>query len=188
VVAALAFAAPTPAPVQVLQNPGFEGNWAHWQTEGYPSLSSTSHGGSLSAKFFGEEVWAWQPVFIPGDATDVRMSYWLTGLSAEFDWDSDILCGGLWDLARQKQLAGGCFDLHYFYSYPMEWKARTYTLDAEELSSVAGKAVLLGFQEEQDWMSGYSKTSTAWVDDVTLYVTRPVYEYQLFLPLVVRGR
>jgi hypothetical protein len=185
---ALAFAEPTSAPMQVLQNPGFESGWANWQTGGNPSLSNTSHGGSWSARFLGEEVWAWQEVFIPPDATEVSISYWLTGLSSEPDWDSDIMCGGLWDLARHAQLAGGCFDLHYFTSYPMEWKARTYNLNAAELANVAGRLLVLGFKQEQDWLPGYHKTSTAWVDDITLYVTRPYYDYdhQSYLPLVVR--
>jgi hypothetical protein len=183
---ALAFVEPTLAPVQILQNPGFESGWANWQTGGSPSLSNTSHGGTWSARFLGEEVWVWQEVFIPPDATDVSISYWLTGLSSEFDWDSDIICGGLWNLTRQTQLAGGCFDLHYFYSYPMQWKTRTYKLDAAELANVAGRRLVLGFKQEQDWLPGYSKTSTAWVDDITLYVTRPYYDYQLYAPLVVR--
>jgi hypothetical protein len=183
---ALAFAKPTAAPLQVLQNPGFESSWDHWQTEGYPTLSSTSYSGALSASFLGEEVWAWQPVFIPSDALEVSISYWLTGLSSDPDWDNDILCGGLWDLDRQTQIAGGCFGLTYFYSYPMKWRARTYTLDADELASAAGKVLLFGIRETQDWLPGYHKTSTAYVDDITLMVTRPIYDYALLLPLVIK--
>jgi len=183
---ALAFAKPKSAPVQMLQNPSFESNWDFWQTEGYPSLSGTSHDGALSARFLGEEVWVWQYVYIPADAIELSISYWLTGLSSDPDWDNDILCGGLWDLARQTQLAGGCFGLTYFYSYPMEWKTRTYDLDAAELASVAGKVLLLGFRQKQDWLPGYHKTSTAWVDDIALNVTRPIYDYDVLLPMVIK--
>ena len=183
---ALAFSRPTSTPVQFALNPGFESNWDYWQTEGYPSLSGTSHSGAVSARFLGEEVWVYQPVYIPSDAVEVSISYWLTGLSSDPDWDNDILCGGLWDLARQTQLGGGCFGLTYFYSYPMEWKTRTYDLDAAELASVAGKVLLLGFREKQDWLPGYHKTSTAWVDDIALLVTRPIYDYNVLLPLVIR--
>jgi hypothetical protein len=37
--------------------------------------------------------------------------------------------------------------------------------------------VLVGFQLTQDWNPGYHKTSTAYVDDAVLYVTRPIYDY-----------
>lgn len=183
---ALAFAKPQSAPVQMLLNPSFENSWEHWQTEGYPTLSGTSHDGAVSAMFLGKEVWAWQYVYIPADAMEVSINYWLTGISSDTDWDNDILCGGLWDLARQTQLAGGCFGLTYFYSYPMVWRLRTYTLDASDLASVAGQVLLLGFREEQDWNPGYHKTSTAYVDEVSLLVTRPIYDYDVLLPLVIR--
>lgn len=185
---ALAFAEPVAAPVQMLLNPGFESGGEHWQTEGYPALSGTSHSGDLSMRFLGEEVWAWQPVYVPSDAVEVSISFWLTGLSSDSDWDNDILCGGLWDLARQTQLAGGCFGLTYFYSSPMEWKFRSYELDAAELASTAGQVLLFGFRQQQDWNPGYHDTSTAWVDDATLMVTRPIYdyEYSVLLPLVLR--
>jgi hypothetical protein len=183
---ALAFAKPQSAPVQMLLNPSFESNWEHWQTEGYPTLSGTSHDGAVSAAFLGEEVWAWQYVHVPSDAKEVSISYWLTGISSDTDPDNDILCGGLWDLARQTQLAGGCFGLSYFYHYPMTWKLRTYMLDASELASVAGEVLVLGFRERQDWLPGYHKTSTAYVDEISLLVTRPVYDYDVLLPLVIR--
>jgi hypothetical protein len=180
---ALAF---TPPPTQLLQNPGFESGWTYWQTESFPSLSSTSHSGSWSVKLSGKECWAWQEVTIPSDATDVSFGYWLTGLSSDTDWDNDILIGGIWDQARQTKYVDVRYGLTYFYHYPMEWKNRIYRLEADELANVAGQRVLVGFQLTQDWNPGYHRTSTAWVDDVALYVTRPVYDYFMHLPLVVR--
>jgi hypothetical protein len=186
---ALAFAKPTAAPVQILQNPGFEDGFAHWQTEGYPSLSNdTFHREAPAARLFGEEAWAWQELSIPPDVTEVALDYWLTGISADTDFDNDILCLGIWDRARQTLAADACFGLAYFYSYPMVWRNRTYTLDAAELASVAGRTVAVGIRETQDWNPGYHKTSTAWVDDVALYVTRPLYDYHVYAPLVVRGQ
>jgi hypothetical protein len=183
---ALAFAEPTAAPVQVVGNPGFENGWQYWTTEGYPALSSTSYSGAYSARFSGEEAWAWQLVHIPADATQVSISYWLTGISSDHDYDNDILCGGLWDLTRQTELATACFGLAYFNSYPMKWRNRSHDLDAQELASVAGQVALLGIRIEQDWLPGYSDTSTAYVDDMALLVTTPLYDYQLLLPVVVK--
>jgi hypothetical protein len=181
--AALAF---TPPPTQLLQNPGFESGWTYWQTESFPSLSSTSHNGAWSVRLSGEECWVWQEVHIPSDATDMSLGYWLTGLSSDTDWDNDILIGGIWDLARQTKYVDVRYGLTYFYSYPMVWQKRIYRLEAEELANVAGQKVLVGFQLTQDWNPGYHQTSTAWVDDVVLYVTRPVYDYFVHLPLVVK--
>ena len=180
---ALAFVNPA---VQTLRNPGFESNWNYWETDGYPTLSKTSHSGNWSAMLFGKEVWVWQWVLIPFDATDVSISYWLTGISSDSDWDNDIIYVGLWDLTRQNQLAVATFGLTYFYSYPMVWKTRTYTLDADELASVAGKILPMGIRLKQDWNPGYHRTSTAYVDDVALYVARPIYDYGVFLPLATR--
>jgi hypothetical protein len=128
----------------------------------------------------------WQYVSIPFDATDVSISYWLTGISSDSDWDNDIIYVGLWDLTRQNQLAGGSFGLTYFRSYPMEWKTRTYTLNVDELASVAGRILPLGVRLKQDWNPGYHRTSTAYVDDIALFVTRPIYDYTVFLPMVTR--
>ena len=36
------------------------------------------------------------------------------------------------------------------------------------------------------WNPGYHQTSTAYVDDTALYVTRPGYDYAVYLPLVTR--
>lgn len=182
---ALAFAEPAPAPVQLLQNPDFESGLANWTTEGYPTLSTESHSGTYSLHFSGKEAWAWQEVFIPIGATEVTISYWITGISADPDFDNDIFCGGLWDLTRQTRYVGACYGLFYFYSYPMVWKFRTYSLKADELASVSGRMVLMGLQLKQDWLPGYSKTSLAYVDGVALYVTAPIPEY-IFLPLVIR--
>jgi len=180
---ALAF---TPPPTQLLQNPGFESGWAYWHTESFPSLSDSSHSGSWSVKLSGKECWVWQEVYIPADATDMSFGYWLTGLSSDTDWDNDILIGGIWDQARQTKYVDVRYGLIYFYHYPMVWKNRIYRLEADELANVAGQRVLVGFQLTQDWNPGYHRTSTAWVDDVALYVTRPVYDYFVHLPLVVR--
>lgn len=180
---ALAF---TPPSTQLLQNPGFENGWAYWGAEGAPFLSDSSHGGSWSVLMAGEECWVLQEVYIPGDAMDVSFGYWLTGISADTEWDNDILIGGIWDRARQTKYVDVRYGLTYFYYNPMEWKSRIYRLDGDELANVAGQRVLVGFQLAQDWNPGYHRTSTAWVDDVVLYVTRPVYDYSVQLPLVVR--
>ena len=65
-------------------------------------------------------------------------------------------------------------------------EARVHRLTASELASVAGKQVLVAFQLSQDWIRGYSQTSTAYLDDTALCVTRPVYNYAVYLPLVLR--
>ena len=158
----------------------------YWQTEGYPSLTSPSHDGSQSVRFDGEECWAWQQVHIPSDAMNVTISYWLTGISSETNADNDILCGGIWDLNRQTKYTDVCFGLFYFNHYPMVWRNRLSRLDANELAAIAGKTVLLGFQLTQDWVPGYSDTSTAWVDEASLYITRPIYGNYTYLPLLVR--
>jgi hypothetical protein len=44
----------------------------------------------------------------------------------------------------------------------------------------------MAFRLTQDWNPGYHRTSSAVVDDAALYVTRPVYDYSVYLPLVVR--
>ncbi len=180
---ALAFTPPT---TPLLQHPGFESGWHYWYTESYPSLSSTSHSGSWSVKLSGEECWVWQYVYIPADAIEVSFAYWLTGLSSDTNWDNDILIGGIWDLTRQTKYVDVRYGLTYFYHYPMVWKHRIHRLEADELANVAGQWVLVGFQLTQDWNPGYHQTSTAWVDDVVLYVTRPIYDYSVYLPLVVR--
>lgn len=180
---ALAF---TPPPTQLLQNPDFESGWAYWQAEGIPFLSSNSHSGSTAVSLNGEEDWVWQEVSIPADAIDVSIGYWLTGLSSDPEWDNDILCGGIWDQTRQTDYGTACFGLTYFYHYLPEWRYRVYRLDADELANVAGQRVSVGFRLTQDWVPGYSQTSSASVDDAALYVTRPIYDYAVYLPLAVR--
>jgi len=61
-----------------------------------------------------------------------------------------------------------------------------YRLEADELASVVGQGVQVGFRLSQDWNPGYHQLSYAWVDDACLYVTRPAYDYAVYLPLVVR--
>ena len=179
----LAFTPPTDAP---LQNAGFEDGWTYWTADGSPYLSGDSHGGSWSMSLGGEEAWVWQEVVIPPDALEIVFGYWFTGLSSDPDWDNDILCGGIWDLNRQTEYATVCYGLTYFYSSPKEWKYRVARLSASELASVAGRRVVVAFRITQDWLPGYHKTSTAWVDDAVLYVTRPIYDYAIYAPLVVR--
>jgi hypothetical protein len=128
----------------------------------------------------------WQEVVIPSDATVVSFGYWVTGISSDTDWDNDILIGGIWDQARQTKYVDVRYGLTYFYHNPMVWRNRIYRLKADELANVAGQRVLVGFQLTQDWNPGYHRTSTAWVDDVVLYVTRPLYDYSVHLPLVIR--
>ena len=185
---ALAFAEPEPAPVQLLQNRSFESGLDYWTTEGYPTLSTTSYSGTYSLHFSGEEAWAWQEVFIPIGATDVTISYVITGISADTEFDNDIFCGGLWDLTRQTRYVRACYGLAYFYHYPMVWKYKSYHLNADELASVSGKKVLMGLQLEQDWLPGYSKTSFAYVDLVGLIVTAPILDqYALSVSLATGG-
>ncbi|MDF1514694.1 MAG: hypothetical protein P1S60_12875, partial [Anaerolineae bacterium] len=102
------------------------------------------------------------------------------------DWDNDIICGSLWDLTRQTEYADACFGLTYFYSYPMTWKKRTLRLDTTDLTEVAGNYVLFAYHLTQDWNPGYHKTSTAYVDDALLYVTRPLYSHTVYLPMAIR--
>lgn len=180
---ALAF---TPPPSRYLQNPGFEDGWTPWSGEGAPFLSNTSHSGSWSVSLLGEECWVWQYVYIPSDALDVTFGYWITGISADPDWDNDILIGGIWDLTRQTKYVDVRFGLTYFYSYPNVWKEKLYRLSTEELVNVAGQWVVVGFQLRQDWNPGYHKASTAFIDDAVLYVTRPIYDYAVYLPLALR--
>mgnify|MGYP006284732879 CR=1 FL=1 len=180
---ALAF---TPPPAQRVVNPGFESGWASWDAEGTPFLSGTSHSGSRSVTMSGEEEWVWQEVSIPADAIDVTLAFWLTGVSADPDWDNDIFYGGIWDVTRTTEYASGSFGLTYFYSYPMKWRRRIFRLDVDELASIAGKRVAVAFGVMQDWNPGYHKVSTAYLDDTVLYVTRPIYAYGVYLPLVVR--
>jgi hypothetical protein len=180
---ALAF---TPPPTQALQNPGFENGWAYWFAEGSPFLSGDSHSGSWSVYMSGKKCWVWQEVYIPSDAMNVTFGYWLTGLSSDVDWDNDILVGGIWDQTWQTKYVDVRYGLTYFYHYPKVWKDRLYRLKADELANVAGQKVMVGFQLIQDWNPGYHRTSSAWVDDVVLYVTRPIYEYSVYLPLIVR--
>jgi len=180
---ALAF---TPSPSQLLQNPGFESGWAYWHHDLGPFLSNTSHDGSWSVYMSGEECWVWQEVFIPSDALDVTFGYWVTGLSADSDGDDDILYGGIWNSTRQFQLVDLRFGLTYFLYYPMTWKNTITRLTANELAFVAGQKVLVAFRLKQDWNPGYHKTSSAYIDDAVLYVTRPVYDYGVYLPMAVR--
>jgi hypothetical protein len=180
---ALAFTPPT---VQYVQNAGFEDEWAYWKAVGSPFLSNTSHTGSRAVHLSGEECWVWQPVYIPPDAIDLTLGYWLTGVSADREWENDIICWGLWDLTRQTEYASKCFGMTYFVSDPMTWKRRIYRLTTNELASVAGKTVLAAVRLTQDWLPGYHDTSTAYVDDTTVYVTRPIYGYAVYLPMVMR--
>jgi hypothetical protein len=180
---ALAF---TPPPSQYLQNPGFEDGWTSWYGEGGPILSGTSHSGSWSVLLSGEECWMWQYVYIPSDALEVSFGYWITGASADSDWDNDILIGGIWNLTRQIKYVDVRHGLTYFYYSPGVWKEKLYRLNADELANVAGQWVVVGFQLTQDWLPGYSKTSTAYIDDAILYVTRPIYDYAVYLPLALR--
>jgi hypothetical protein len=129
----------------------------------------------------------WQEVVIPGDALDVTFGYWLTGASSDPDWDNDILIGGIWDPTRQIKVVDVRHGLTYFlYSPAGEWKRKLYRLTPAEVAVIAGQRVVVGFQLTQDWLPGYHKTSTAYVDDALLYVTRPTYDYAVYLPLVVR--
>ena len=180
---ALAF---TPPPSHYLQNPGFEDGWPPWSGEGAPFLSNISHSGSWSVLLSGEECWVWQYVYIPSDALDVTFGYWITGASADPDWDNDILIGGIWDLTRQTKYVDVRFGLTYFYSYHDVWKEKLYRLSTEELANVVGQWVVVGFQLTQDWNPGYHKASTAFIDDAVLYVTRPIYDYAVYLPLALR--
>ena len=180
---ALAF---TPSPSLFLQNPGFEDGWSPWDAEGAPILSSTSHSGSLSVLLSGEVCWVWQYVYIPADALDVSFGYWITGVSSDTEWDNDILVGGIWNLTRQTKYVDVRFGLTYFYSYPGVWKEKLYRLNADELANVAGQWVAVGFWLIQDWNPGYHKTSSAIIDDAVLYVTRPIYDNFVYLPLIVR--
>ncbi len=180
---ALAFTAP---PSQFLQNPGFEEGWSLWHAEGAPFLSNNTHSGSWSVNLSGEECWVWQYVYIPSDARDVTFGYWLTGISADTDWDNDILIGGIWDLSRQTNYVDVRHGMTYFYHSPGVWKEKIHRLQANELANVAGQWVVVGFQLTQDWNPGYHKTSTAYIDDAVLYVTRPLYDHAVYLPLTVR--
>ena len=179
---ALAF---TPWPSQFLQNPGFEDGWPPWDAEGAPFLSDTSHSGSWSVNLSGEECWVWQYVHIPSDALDVTFGYWITGVSADTEWDNDILIGGIWDLTRQTNYVDVRHGMTYFYHSPGVWKEKLYRLQADELANVAGQRVAVGFELTQDWNPGYHKTSTAYIDDAVLYVTRPIYDHAVYLPLMV---
>ncbi|MCJ7739021.1 MAG: DUF4394 domain-containing protein [Anaerolineae bacterium] len=181
---ALAFTPPT---TQHLRNPGFESGLAYWYTASAPVLSSTSHSGSQSVLLSGQECWVWQNLHIPADALEVTIGYWISGLSYDPDWDNDIACGGIWDPTWQTKYADACFGLTYFYSSPGVWRHRILRLDAAELASVAGKNVKVAFWiTQKDWLSGYHKESWAYVDDTILLVTRPVYDYAVYLPLTIR--
>ena len=69
----------------------------------------------------------------------------------------------------------------------MKWlKKGVYRLDADERANVAGQHVVVAFKLTQDWNPGYHQTSSAYVDDTALYVTRPVYGYSVYLPLTIR--
>jgi hypothetical protein len=173
----------TPPPAQVLQNPGFESGWPYWHTAEGPILSGQSHSGSWSVLMTGESCWVWQEVTIPADALEVALGYWITGISSDPDWDNDLLCGGIWDPTWQTQYVDMCFGLTYFLDHPNVWRYRTHRLEASELASVAGRRVNVAFQLSQNWSPGYHQTSTAYVDDTVLYVTRPVYDYAVYLPL-----
>ena len=90
------------------------------------------------------------------------------------------------DPTSQTEYASKCFGMTYFVSDPMTWKRRITRLNADELASVAGKTVVAGVRLTQDWNPGYHRTSTAYVDDTLIYVTRPIYGYAVYLPLVSR--
>jgi hypothetical protein len=175
-----------PPPTQFLGNPGFEDGWRHWYGEGTPFLSGTSHDGSWSMYMSGEECWVVQEVYIPPHAIDVSFGYWVNGQSSDPDWDNDILIGGIWDLTRQTKYVDVRYGLTYFYHNPNVWRNRMYRLEADELANIVGQRVLVGFQLTQDWNPGYHKTSSAFVDDVVLYVTKPMYGHFAYLPLVAR--
>lgn len=176
----------TPPPMHPLQNPGWENAWTGWEVEGTAGLSSSSHTGDWAARLGGETCWVWQYAFVPSDVLEVTLGYWLTGISSDSDFENDILCYGIWDLARQTDYASKCFGLAYFTSYPMKWRQRFHRLDADELASIAGKPVVVGFRLEQDWNPGYHRISTAYVDDAVLTITRPLYAYGVYLPLAIR--
>ena len=181
---ALAFTPPT---TQRLQNPGFESGWAYWYTASGPILSGTSHSGSQSVLLSGQECWVWQNLHIPADALEVSISFWINGLSYDSDWDNDIFHGGIWDPTWQTQYAEVVYGLTYFYNYPTAgWQHRVHRLSASELASVAGKNVKVAFWITQDWNPPYHKESWAYVDDTTLLVTRPIYDYAVYLPLTIR--
>lgn len=176
----------TPPPTQRLQNPGFENGWAYWDVQSGPILSGTPHSGTSSVMLTGKECWVWQEVFIPADALDITLSYWITGVSSDPEYDNDIFCGSIWDPTWQTEYVDSCYGMFYFKSYPMTWKHSMYRLEADELANVAGKNVMVAFRLTQDWNPGYHRTSTAYVDDTALYVTRPIYDYAVYVPITIR--
>ena len=134
----------------------------------------------------GESCWIWQPVSIPPDALEVVLGYWVTGVSSDPDFDNDIFIAGIWDSTFQIEYVDARTGMFSFYHDPMEWKRNLVKLDAGELTAIRGKVVIVAYRLTQDWLSGHSLTSTAYADDVVLYVTRPIYDYVVFLPLVIR--
>ena len=59
---------------------------------------------------------------IPGDALEVTLDYWVSGVSSDTDWDNDLLCGSIWDATGQIQYVDECFGLAYFRTSPGVWR------------------------------------------------------------------
>jgi len=175
----------TPSWVQYLGNPGFESGLAYWGVDG-AIPGGTAHSGSGSVMFSGEESYVWQDTIIPADAIEVVLAYWITGSSSEAYWDEDITCAAIRDLSWSVEYVDEvCFDMRYFVSSPGVWRHRVHRLNASELANVRGKIVRVGFWLTQAWGS-YSQPSTAYIDDTAILVTRPIYDYAVYLPLTIR--
>lgn len=116
-----------------------------------------------------EHTWFWQGVTIPADAQAVTLNFWYRVFTYEETFDSDSLCYGMWDPARQTNYVKRCIDLHIFLGLQPRWREITVILSADELASVAGQTVALAF----NFTTGPLGWSEVWVDDTALYVTTP---------------
>jgi len=157
---------------QLLQNAGFEtGAWSPWQTDGSPYLTNIiKYSGSWSAhlgNYNNADDDIWQQVDIPADATDVTIDFWCRLRTDETWYYADYFCYGLWDQTGNTAYVQRCVD--FGQTGDVDWTQETYSLSADELNSVKGQTVLMGFTVETD----DSLTSRAWVDDTALNVTTP---------------
>jgi len=152
---------------EMIQNHGFEDGLWGWQTEGEVWLDDYAHGGRYSAWLGGRnnaEDWIWQTVYVPADATRVKVSFWFDQSTDEeycrydwfwvgfysYDWES-ILTEVLYRDGR---------------AWTDVWEQWAYDLSEEELAALRGQTVHLAFMMATD----DSNSSSARVDDVYLQV------------------
>jgi len=166
---------PTPDPAgELIQNGSFEDGLTHWTGTGEVAVTGDTsiheeHSAVMGPSRIGVHF-LHQAFDVPSDVTDVVLDFWFRVRTDETEIDHDLFCvsmrptdlGEIWvDL--------GCVDA---LDTTGEWQEVLYTLDAIDLSAVAGQPIALVFELYDDFygQAGAGGT-TGWVDDVSVYAT-----------------